>query len=501
MNIMKKFFLLSTLFSSIIFQTLQLQAQGYNIKVKIPALKDSTLYFGHYLAKAGVYVPNDTLKLNKTGEGIFKNAKALPKGFYIILLPSKKYFDVIIGTDQVFNITVTDTANLLSGVKFEGSDENRVMTEYRSLIADRSAKVGKLSERKKASTSAQQKDSITKAIDAIHKEVLAYIDKTKKENASLFFIKFVTSIEEIKVPDPPRDSQGRITDSLFQYRYYRKHYFDNFNIGDPDLLRTMYYDQKVMDYIDKVVPQMPDTLMIEIDNVMERVKNEPELFRYVLGTLYNKYASSQIMGHDGVFVHLAEKWYLPYATWSDSTFKANLKKDIAKVKPNIIGNVAPNMTVIEIPAEHFMIAKNDTALKSDPNVGQYIRTNDIQARFLVIMFWEADCGHCKKAVPEMHEIFQRLKDKDVKVAALHMISSIEGKRKWVDFVNEHQLYDWINVWSPTNHDFRERYNVYSTPVIYVLDKNKKILAKRLAPDQVEEVINFEIKREQNSKKQ
>ena len=62
------------------------------------------------------------------------------------------------------------------------------------------------------------------------------------------------------------------------------------------------------------------------------------------------------MGHDGVFVHIAEKWYLPKATWSDSTFRENLRKELAKLKPNLIGNVAPNLMLIQIPSDHFRIA-------------------------------------------------------------------------------------------------------------------------------------------------
>jgi thiol-disulfide isomerase/thioredoxin len=493
---MKKFTIFFALLFSITFQPLHVIAQGYNIKIKVPGLKDSTLYLGYYFAKAGAYYPTDTLKLNKNGEGTFKRSKPLSKGFYLILLPKKKYFDLIIGSDQVFSITV-DTSNLITGIKFEGSNENKVMSEYRSFLSNHSAKLNKLGELKNMSASAQQKDSLSKAMDAIHKEVLAYIAKTKKENPNLFFVKFLNAIDEIKVPDAPRDNNGRITDSAFQYKYYRAHYFDNFNIADPDLIRTMYYDQKITDYMDKIVPQMPDTLMLEVDKLLEKVKNQPELFRYELGTFYNKYASNKMMGHDGVFVHLAEKWYLPYATWSDSTFKATLKKDIAKVKPSLIGNIAPNLTVIRLPSTHFIEAKNDTALKSNPNVGFYMNTNEVKARFTILVFWEADCSHCKKALPEIYEVYKHLKNYDVKVIALHALPSIDGKRKWIDFINEHQFYDWINVWSPTTNNYRDLYNILAFPAIYILDQNKKIIGKQLGSDQIEDFIKFELNGTQN----
>jgi hypothetical protein len=38
-----------------------------------------------------------------------------------------------------------------------------------------------------------------------------------------------------------------------------------------------------------------------------------------------------------------------------------------------------------------------------------------------------------------------------------------------------------------------KYDVLTTPQIYILDENKKILAKRISPDQVEEIIKSLIK--------
>ena len=64
----------------------------------------------------------------------------------------------------------------------------------------------------------------------------------------------------------------------------------------------------------------------------------------------------------------------------------------------------------------------------------------------------------------------------------------EGKVKWVNFVNEHGLYDWINAWNPYSYDFKLKYDVISTPQIFILDENKQIVAKRIGPEQVEEII-------------
>ncbi len=467
-------------------------AQGYEIKIKVPAFKDSTILFGHHFANDKLFYPDDTVRLDKKGFGIFKKNKVLPGGMYWIYLPNKKYFDILLSDNQVFTIEVADTSDMMKGIKFINSNENKLFFDYRIMINDKGDIANKLVEKKKNSTSPQHKDSLTKAIDKLHQEVIGFIQKIKTDNPKLFLTALLTSFEDVQVPDSPKDAKGIITDSTFQYRYYRSHYFDNFNLTDPRMLRTIFYEQKVKNYMDKVIPQIPDTISKEVDQLIEKVRGNEELFRFMLVTLFNQYATSQIMGQDAVLVHVAEKWYLPYATWSDKKYTDNLKKEIAKTKPNLINCIAPDLKLVEVPSDHFMVAKNDTALKSNPYIGNNITLHSIKAKFLVVVFWEADCGHCKKIIPELYTLYQqKLKDKGVQILAIHMISSVEGKRKWIDFVNEHSTYDWINAWSPYNYDYKDLYNVYTTPQIYLLDENKKIIAKRIGPEQVEDIIKFE----------
>lgn len=495
---MAKFFKVTVLLITITFYFVNLKAQGYEIKLKIPALKDSSILLGHHFANS--LYPDDTIKLDKKGMGVFKKKKPLPGGMYIVFLPTKKYFDILLGDNQVFSITA-DTGNFLKTVKFTGSLENQLFYEYQNLIADKREVANKLVEKKKKSNSTEQKDSISKALDKINQEVVGYTKKLLSENPKLFFTSFLKALQEIEVPESPRDAQGKIIDSAFQYKYYRKHYLDNFNYADARLLRTPIYEEKIKNYINKIVPQIPDTLITEVDVMLDKVRGNEELFRYLLVTLFNEYAASQVMGMDAVFVHIAEKYYIPNATWSSKDYMDKLKKEVAKKKPNLLGKTAPNLKLVEVQPEHFMMAKTDTALKSNPYVGIPLEILNIKAKYLVVAFWEADCGHCKHAIPLLHDsIYPLIKDYGAKVLAIHMISSVEGKRKWIDFVNDHNLLDWINAWSPYSYEYKDLYDVYSTPVIYVLDENKKIIAKRLGADQVAEVIRFEEKKKSTGKK-
>lgn len=72
--------------------------------------------------------------------------------------------------------------------------------------------------------------------------------------------------------------------------------------------------------------------------------------------------------------------------------------------------------------------------------------------------------------------------------------------EWKEFIEEKDLYDFINVWDPYNRTgFRDLYDIYSTPVIYVLDSEKKIMAKRIDVDYITEFIRYDRKDKERKK--
>ena len=253
-----------------------------------------------------------------------------------------------------------------------------------------------------------------------------------------------------------------------------------------------------MNYISRAVPQHPDSLIVAVDFLLQGARGNEELYRYMLITLFNHFAESKFMGMDVVYFHIAEFYYLPDATWSSPDFLAKLKDNLEKNKPTLIGQTAPNVLMREIPPEHFAMAQQDTAIKRDPHIGQDFLINNVDAAYTILYFWEADCSHCKKSTPELYQVYERLKDKQVAVIAVHVINYVEGKEKWVDFVNEHGLVDWINCWSPYSNEFRQLYNLQSYPQLFIMDREKKIVAKRISPEQAEKIILNLIGNESNT---
>ena len=489
------------LFSLFVFVVFSLsikvaKADGYELKIKIKNLANKDVILGHHFADK--LYPDDTLKLDNTGHGILKGGTKFPEGIYFLMTPSHNMFDFFMTEKQSFSIE-NDTINLFENLKFKDSPENTAAWEYRKFMVEKQKESNELQEKKKKTNDAKEIKLIDEQLKQIGEEFKSQIDLTISSQKDNFVGAFIKATQEISVPEPPKDASGKVIDPTFQYRYYRSHYFDNIDLKDPRFLRCPIADEKIKKYLDKVIPQIPDTINMECDKLLTLAEGDKDIFRYMLVTLFNYYATSQIMGFDAVYAHIAEKWYIPKASFSDTAFIRKTKETVAKLKPLLIGKTAPNLRMLWVPTEHFVKAQTDTAAQNNPHYGSFISLSQIEAKYTILVFWESDCGHCKKTIPELYEVYQKLRPKGVALMAVHMLGGIEGKQKWIKFVNEHQMYDWYNVWNPYDFSYKKAYDIISTPVIFILDKDKKIIGKKLDPKQIEEYLNALIDEEGKKK--
>ena len=123
---MQKLFL-SIIMISLTFCSRGQGKPGYEVNVTIKELKDSTVYLGYHFGDKQ-YI-KDTLKLDDAGKGTLSGAEKLPQGIYMIVLPGKQYFEVLMPEDQHFSITCS-YPDYYGTLKFSGSDENNAFVNY-----------------------------------------------------------------------------------------------------------------------------------------------------------------------------------------------------------------------------------------------------------------------------------------------------------------------------------------------------------------------------------
>lgn len=459
---------------------------GYSIKGKIKGWHDTVCYFGnHYGNKQYV---KDTAKIDKDGNFVFKGDKKLDGGIYLIVFPNKVYYELLIDKEQNF-YAETDTAKMVTNMKIKGSEDNAMFYKYLNFISQKGQskeplikRISKIREDSLAAATTK-KDSIKilqDKINSIDKEVETYKNNFIKEYPSSFLSTIFKAQTDVAVPETPTLPNGR-KDSTFPYRYFKEHYWDNIPLSDDRILRTPIFHGKLKYYFDKVLMQHPDSIIKESDILVAKTNGNKEMFKYIVWYMTLTYETSPIMGMDAVFVHQVEQYYVTKkAFWVDSIQIQKVVHRGLTLKPLLLGKPAP------------VVIMQDS---SEKNISLY----EVKSKYTVLIFWDPDCGHCQKVLPKLKETYDaKLKAKGVTVYSVD-IEDMEDK--WKKFIREKNL-NFINVHDKYKQYYlRQLFDIYSTPVIYILDENKRIKAKRIDVDQIDGFIDHLDKVKEMEKKQ
>jgi thiol-disulfide isomerase/thioredoxin len=455
------FFILLSLVPTISFGQLK---NGYEIDLTIRDLQDSTVFLAYHLGDKQ-YI-KDTIKLDRTGHGIVHGKEILPQGIYMIVLPGRKYFELLISDNQHFSISCT-FSDYFNTLKFKGSDENSAFVEYQRKWVTMQQHAAAVS--KRIQNNKQNSDSM-KILGPLQKlqegNMKSYLKSVIKENENKFLGTLVKGLLPIDIPEFPVPIGFANPDSVRwvrNYNYNKDHFFDNIDLTDERLLRTPLLYARLDAFFTNTLIQSPDTINKEIDKLIKKCSGNKKVFQFVSVYLFNHFRESEIMGYDAVMVKLADDIYLSgKADWVTKEFKDDLRKQINLIRPNLIGKKAENMVM-------------------DSYKGIFVSLYDVEKDFTILYFWEPDCGHCKEATPKLKAYYDKPKFYSMEVFA---VCTTSDKAKWTKYIEDNKL-TWINGWDPKRSShFDYYYNVQSTPTVYILDKKKKIIAKKLAVEEI-----------------
>ncbi|MBC9933578.1 TlpA family protein disulfide reductase [Chitinophaga qingshengii] len=456
---MRKVFFL--LLAALIIQ-LHLHAQGYQLTIRLKNYTSGQLFLANYMGRT-TYL-TDSAMVSPSGEVVLKGNKPLLPGIYLIVLPGKqKYVETLIDKQQVFSVSI-DTADLINKTVYKGSPDNELFLGYNQFLYQQEALTHNISAQLKAAKTAADSAKVAPLQQELGKKLQEYRQEliTKHPNAILSAI--FKAMKEPEIPQQPENE-----DSTFAYRYFKGHYWDDVELSTDRLVRTPVLEGKLKKYFSQLVMNMPDSIIADCDALIARTRKSRETFKYVLWWLTYNYESSPYMGMDAVFVHLVEKYYVPGdAFWLNDDQLNKIVSRAYTLAPNLIGQQAAPLEL------------KDTASKP-------VSLYKTKAKYTVLVFWDPTCGHCKTEVPRLDSAFNASwKNKGVAMIGI----KTEGTRdEWLSFIKDHHLSGWVHALDADNKtNYRRLYDVYSTPVVYLLDENKKIMAKRLAVEQLNDFI-------------
>lgn len=465
--IFRRFFFILTI---PLFVSAAVAQKEYRITVKLEGLSDSLLLLATYSGDKQFVV--DTAWANGQKAYVFTGKEPLPEGMYLIVGEAKnKLFDLIVSGSQTLTIT-GNKETLPASLRALKSDENQRFFDYIRFLSEKQKQQASLSEqKKKVSPDSDSAAALQSQLDLLDEEVKRAISGIIDSHPESFLALFLRAMQEIKIPQTPILPNGR-PDSTFPFRYYKSHFWDNADLSDDRLIRTPFIHSKVEQYLNRLTSPAPDSIIVSIDHLLKMTGNSEEAFKYLVWYFTVKYESSEIMGYDAIFVHLADNWYQdPRMKWMNVTVKENLIKRANTLRPLLIGKTAPEMILLD-------------------TLNNPVSLHRLPADYIIIYFWDPDCSHCKKETPQLRDFYAANKEKyNLEVYAVCMDTSWKDMKAYIKN-NELQ---WVNVngYYSVTPDFRELYDVHTSPVLFLLDRNRRIIAKRILSTQMENILKYE----------
>ena len=404
------------------------QEQGYKITIELAGVDIPVLYVkGNYGHRAYIF---DTVKAHPRYVYSLQNKKrTIPDGIYeLIDKQGNSYMEFIVSQSRYFSIKTNQNRWLHYTVK--GSDENK----FFALV------------------------KLMEYYGKIDKDIISQFIELSPESLLAKYLKAQYLQEEYPVVlDGIYNSNDFHTYFNNMYGYLKEHFFAHIDFRDARLLRTPI-DPKIDFFFTELLPQNVDTLNDEIDKLIARMGNQEEVKRYYLQYIY-KLFDKGVSEYDGVLVHLYDR-YCPdgKCDWLDDYANRRLKRDVLRKRKTLIGQTVPPLEVYT-------------------RTGEKVSSKDIKNQYIVLWFWDPDCEDCIEKTPKLYDFYRNFHEKyDFEVMA---ISITEDYDRWIKAIP--QFPDWINasiaVGEP-NYDFSDYFDLLTTPGIFILDRDHKIIARQ-----------------------
>jgi thiol-disulfide isomerase/thioredoxin len=439
---------------------------GYEIDVTLTGLKDTSCVLGHYNHSRTSFVAKDTARADANGRMIFKG-DSLPGGIYLVLLPGQvKWAEVVYsGEERQFRL-VSDTTDIIGNMKVTGSRENQFFYDFQREMASKMQEIARRQ-------SANPQDP---TLPKLREEMETYRKNAINQAPQLLTSKFLKALQSPEIPPAPKLPNGK-DDSTWVFTYYKAHYWDAIDFNDSRLLRTPILQPKVEQYVKNLIVQNPDSLIKEADALINRSQNK-EFRQFLIRYFASEYENPKVVGTEGVFVHMAEKYYLSGEIALSDDGKKRVADRVNVLKPLLVNKKFPSLLLWDDQKKPFSVT-------------------DLTSDYTVVFFYSPTCGHCKESAPKLLEFYEKNKALGVAVVAVATENSDE---EWKKFIADQHTNVLKNGYDYSNQiDFRNQFDVLSTPTIYVLNKTKQIIARKLPVEQLDDFLSFYRNRAGNKK--
>jgi len=409
----------------------------------------------------------DSVLADAQGNIHFKKDTPLYEGMYFIAFPDQKFVQLLIDREQQIELEFTKS-DPVNSMKSKGSQDIELLYKNLRFEQEIQKKFDAVKvQMDKAAKGSAEYNQAEQEQNKLVAERKAHIKWFSDNYPNAFFTKFKIAGQNPELKKPLRPD-GSVDEELEVY-YYRNEFWNGVDFSDVRLLRTPVYFNKLKKYMKELTPQIPDSLIKYADIVTLKSKANREMFKFTANWIALNYKDTKVMGLEAVYVHMVDKyWTRDQAWWSDSTEINGLRGEISLMKPSLIGQTGQDIR-----------AKNE--------YGQYISMYDIKTPFIVLYIFSYECDNCKKETPKLVQMMTEWKKKGV--ADCFTLCLDDKEELWKDYLKKTGLSAFHNVFDfQRESKYHRKYHIDHTPEMYVLNKERKIVASNIDSQQLPEIF-------------
>ena len=415
----------------------------------------------------------DTAKLTSDGSATFVNENGFKEGLYYLLTPEKNNFQFFIASGENDFTLKTSKDNLVLGMTAVGSLENQLLFDNLRYQVALEEKYNALSRQLNGiQPNTPQYAEMTKQRQGLLDDRDAKLADLKQQYPNSLFVKFKIAGQnpKIRMSYYPNGT----LDSLTTMRNYRMDWWNDVDFSDARLIRTPVFFTKLKKYIQDFTPQHQDSLIVSSDYIIDRSMANREVFNATSSWIASIYKPgvSKLMDGEAVYSHIILKYFTEDLI--DGVSKEDLlstRKRAAEMQPSLLGKLGQDVGGMDKNSQRRSLYSINTIFK-------------------VVFIYNPDCEHCQEATPKLREVYDQWKSRGLEVFSL--AANAKSREEWLNFGKKYGV-NWTDVWDPQLESrFHEKYFVDITPELYVLDKNNKIIAKNLKPEQLPELLQSEL---------
>lgn len=419
---------------------------NFEITGKISNLREKKVYLGSFYGEKVTVV--DSAQVGPEGTFTFAVHPAQAHGYHRVILARDHYVDMIVNNENIrFS---TDFDHPLDSLGFTESLENLIYYDFLKEIRENRLKEDLLS----TLVDFYPKD------DVFYREIAMQYEKVQRDMqrytdsiAATYPHFYVTRV----IRAQQRPFMGAELTPEERIDLLKSNYWSGIDMSDTSLLRSTVYTNLAIDYLSLhsnrqfTQEQLENAFIGAVDMILSHSMEDENVYRFMLEYLVKGFEKYHF---DKVLDHISTTY-----SFEEGCENENIDSEVVKRLKNYqnlsVGKPAPGMILPDIS-------------------GKMVDLRQFSNDYVLLIFWASWCPHCSEMMPRLKEIYHQYRPR-LEMIAISIDSDEAAYRKALEEGN----FPWLNCSDLKGWGTQPAidYNIYATPTMFLLDKQKTIIAK------------------------